>query len=61
MLGGVCGGFAEYFDVDPGIVRLIFVVLLIFSMGFAILVYIAAWVLIPGAARESPEQTPLTG
>lgn len=45
MIGGVCGGLAEYFDIDPTIVRLGFVAL--FFIGGAILAYIIAWLVIP--------------
>ena len=46
MLAGVCGGIAEYFDVDPVLVRLLFVLLLF--MGFVgIIIYLVAWLLIP--------------
>ena len=51
MLAGVCGGIAEYFEVDPVLVRLLFVLLLF--MGFVgIIVYLVAWLLIP----ENPNQ-----
>jgi phage shock protein C len=60
MLGGVCGGLAEYIDVDPSIIRLVFVVVLILSMGLAILVYIAAWFIIPEPSDESTGQTTTT-
>lgn len=45
ILGGVAGGFAEYFDIDPVIMRLIFFALL-FS-GTFILAYIVAWIFVP--------------
>jgi len=51
MLAGVCGGIAEYFEVDPVIVRLLLVLLVL--MGFAgIILYLVAWLLIP----ENPNQ-----
>ena len=51
MLGGVCGGIAEYFEIDPVLVRLLFVLLLF--MGFSgIIIYLVAWLIIP----ESPNQ-----
>ena len=43
----VCVGLAEYFEVDPAIVRLIWILLIFFSMGGAILAYLIAWVIIP--------------
>ncbi|WP_445151183.1 PspC domain-containing protein [Baekduia sp. Peel2402] len=46
VLGGVCGGLARYFNVDPLIVR-IAAVALIFVGGFAIIAYIAALLLVP--------------
>lgn len=45
-LGGVCGGLAEYFDIDSTLIRL--VVLLTFLVGgVGLLVYIVAWIVIP--------------
>lgn len=45
-IGGVCGGLADYFDIDSTLIRL--VVLLTFFMGGAgLLLYIIAWVVIP--------------
>ncbi|MDI3311424.1 PspC domain-containing protein [Thermoanaerobacter sp. A7A] len=49
MLGGVCGGIAEYFNVDPTIVRLIWAFAAI-VWGSGILAYIIGWIVIP----ESP-------
>jgi phage shock protein C len=48
MIAGVCGGIAEYFDMDPTIVRLIYVIVSIFSVAFpGILVYLILWIIIP--------------
>ncbi len=53
VVGGVCSGLARYFDVDPVIVRLVWVVLLlVFGIGF--LAYLIAWAVIP-AARSMAE------
>jgi phage shock protein C len=57
MLGGICGGLAEYIDVDPSIIRLVLVVLIVLSWGLFILVYIAAWIIIPASPEESTLQT----
>ncbi len=46
MVGGVCGGLAEYFNIDSTIVRLIFVLILL-SGGSGILVYIVLWIVLP--------------
>lgn len=45
VLGGVCGGLGEYFDIDPVLIRLI-VALLIFT-GLSVIFYIVAWIVIP--------------
>ncbi len=50
VIGGVAGGLAEYFDVDPVIVRVVFV-LAALGWGVSILAYIVLWIITP----ESPE------
>jgi len=45
MIAGVCGGLAQYFEVDPVIVRIIALVLLFAGPGFP--VYIILWLIIP--------------
>ena len=50
MLAGVCGGIAEYFEIDPTIVRVGYVALTIFSAGFpGLLLYIILLLLMPQA------------
>jgi phage shock protein C len=46
IIGGVCGGLGEYFELDPTLVRII-TVLLFLLPGIGILSYIVAWILIP--------------
>jgi len=46
MIAGVCGGLAKYFDIDPTIVRVLFVVS-IFIGGGGILAYIILWIVVP--------------
>ncbi|MGA2911458.1 MAG: PspC domain-containing protein [Candidatus Levyibacteriota bacterium] len=46
VIAGVAGGLGEYFEVDPTIIRLLFVLLTVFGGG-GILVYIILWILIP--------------
>ena len=46
MLGGVCGGIAEVYDLDPTLVRLV-TLFLVFSLGSGLLIYLAAWILMP--------------
>jgi len=48
MLGGVCGGFADYFDIDPSLVRLIFVGLALVTAVLPMLIfYVIAWIVVP--------------
>lgn len=49
IIGGVCGGLAEYFDIDPSLVRLLAVALFL-GAGTGLLAYLIAWLVIP---RES--------
>jgi phage shock protein C len=46
IIGGVCGGLAEYLDIDPTIVRLAWI-LSAFAGGFGLLAYLVAWLIIP--------------
>lgn len=46
-LGGVCGGLAEYFDIDPTIVRLAWAFVSLVSVGLGILAYLIAWIIVP--------------
>ena len=51
MIAGVCGGLGEYFDVDPVLIRLLFVVTALLS-GVGLLAYVALWVLVPRQGDE---------
>lgn len=46
VLGGVCGGLAEYFNVDPTFIRIV-AVLLVFAKGVGLLAYLIAWIIVP--------------
>jgi phage shock protein PspC (stress-responsive transcriptional regulator) len=49
MIGGVCGGLGEFFELDPILFRAAFLVLA-FVGGAGIVLYLVLWLLIPGAA-----------
>jgi phage shock protein C len=55
MIAGVCGGLAEYFNIDPVIVRLIFVLVTLTS-GLGIPVYFVLWIIMPKAGATTPRQ-----
>lgn len=46
MIAGVCSGLADYFGMDPTIMRLIFIFFLLLG-GAAMLVYLVMWVVVP--------------
>lgn len=58
MIAGVAGGLAEYFVIDPALVRLLFVLLTVFG-GTGILIYIILWIVVPseGGTDQSDAET----
>lgn len=55
MIGGVCAGMAERFDIDVALVRAAFVGMIVFS-GFGIVAYVALWYLLDPPAPAEDEQ-----
>jgi len=52
ILGGVCGGLAEWLGWDPTLVRILYVVGSILSVAFpGILIYLVLWVIMPASPR----------
>jgi len=47
ILGGICGGVAEYFKMDPTLIRILWVIIVFFPPGLGILMYILFWIFIP--------------
>jgi phage shock protein C len=45
-IAGVCGGLASYFNVDPTLVRVLFVVLAVLG-GSGVILYLALWLIVP--------------
>lgn len=52
VIAGVCGGMGEYFDKDPVLFRILFV-LVTLVIGFGILAYLVMWVSIPKDTKRS--------
>lgn len=48
MIGGICGGIAEYLNIDSAIVRIVFAVTML-AGGIGVLAYFLAWIIIPEA------------
>lgn len=47
MIGGVCSGIANYFNIDKTIIRLIWAILAVCSFSGLFWVYIICWIIIP--------------
>jgi phage shock protein C len=64
-IAGVCRGLAEYFDLDPTVVRLVWFLSLFISFGTSVFAYIILWIVLPeapasAAAPSSSASTPIT-
>ena len=51
VIAGICSGIGDYFDIDPVLIRLIWVVFA-FAAGGGIVAYLIAWAIIPEAEGE---------
>ncbi len=47
MIGGVCAGIANYFEVDPTLIRLGWIIMTMFSWGMGIIAYLIMWIIMP--------------
>jgi phage shock protein PspC (stress-responsive transcriptional regulator) len=61
MLAGVAGGLAEMWDADPSLVRLVWALLVIFTGGIALLVYIVMAIVVPEEDDEYVQPAPPAG
>ena len=58
-VGGVCSGLADYLGMDPALVRILYVVALIFTAVVPlVLVYLAMWALVPAKPPLPPGAAP---
>ncbi len=57
VIGGVCGGLAAYFKIDPVLVRLAFVVFTL-AGGASVLLYIVLWIAVPEGTTVAVVDTP---
>jgi phage shock protein C len=60
IVGGVCAGLAAHIDADPSLIRLVWIVVTLISLGTGLIVYLAAWIIIPESPEESTQQTTIT-
>ena len=52
LVGGVCAGLANYFRIDPSIMRLLFVVITFGGFGTGVLIYVLLWIILPSRSLE---------
>ncbi len=57
MIAGVCGGLAEYLDMDPTLVRVVWVLVALLA-GTGILLYLIMWVIMPLDVPAPPGPPP---
>lgn len=57
MVAGVAGGLAEYFDLDPSLVRVALILLAVVSGGTALVLYVAAWIVLPESGEPAAAAT----
>jgi phage shock protein C len=62
-IAGVCGGLAEYLEIDSTVVRLVFILLVFFPMPLvpAVIAYIVAWIVVPESPLPVLSPTPPVG
>jgi phage shock protein C len=52
-IAGVCAGFAEYLELDPTLVRLLWLMMALF-VGWGVIAYLVAWIIMPREAEAMP-------
>ena len=50
MIAGVCGGLAEYFNLDATLIRVLFLILAVFG-GTGLVIYLVMWIIVPKATQ----------
>ncbi len=58
MIGGVCGGLAAYLNIDPTVVRAIFILLALTPLH-GVLIYIILWIITPPEPQFIPPASPM--
>ena len=60
MVAGVCGGLAEYFNLDATMIRVLFLVLTVVG-GSGLVIYLVMWIIVPDAGKVPPPAEPGVG
>ena len=51
-ISGLCGGLGEYFNIDPTVIRILWVLLAICTCSFGFWAYLICWLIVPPAQNE---------
>jgi len=60
-IAGVCAGFAEYFDIDVTLVRVVLLVSIFIGAGLGLIAYVVAWIVMPDEPMSLPAPAPAPG
>jgi phage shock protein C len=58
-VAGVCAGFAEYFDLDLTLVRVVWLISVFLGIGLSLIAYLVAWIVIPEEPLALPPSVPV--
>ena len=58
-VAGVCAGFAEYFDLDLTLVRVVWLISVFLGIGLSLIAYLIAWIVIPEEPLALPSSVPM--
>ncbi len=53
VIGGVAAGLSAYFNIDPVVLRILFVVLILVGWGFPVIIYLVLWIAVPKAVTAA--------
>lgn len=53
VVAGVCSGMGAYFNTDPVLLRILFVILVLMSVGIAVVIYLIMWIVVPKATTTA--------
>lgn len=58
-IAGICGGIGEYFEIDPNVIRVVWVIVTVLT-GFVagIIIYILLWIILPEQGQARPVGAP---
>ncbi len=58
MIAGVCRGFAEFFDLDVAVIRIVWALVTFFGAGTGLIAYVIAWIIMPEEPKAAAAVLP---